>query len=194
MRPLPSPSNGNRLLTTPGSQVVARRWDVGAPVLLALLAVVLALVSPAQDATSYFTPDVTRVGDRLACRCGGCRNTVGNCPMMRCSSADPKRHRIAEMKRAGMSDDAIVNTFVREEGVVALSAPPAGSLGGLITWIMPGIALLVGLFIYWRFVRANRQIPLPASEQDLAELERYREQIESELEDQPRRPQEHDKT
>ena len=38
-----------------------------------------------------------------------------------------------------MSDDAIVSTIVREEGIVALSSPPSGSLGGLITWLMPGI-------------------------------------------------------
>jgi cytochrome c-type biogenesis protein CcmH/NrfF len=109
--------------------------------LLAFLLCFSALI--AQDPTSYLTPEVARVGDRLACRCGGCRNTVGNCPMLHCHSADPKRQLIHEMQKAGLSDDAIVNTFVREEGVVALSSPPSGSLGGLITWVMPGVALPV---------------------------------------------------
>ncbi len=30
---------------------------------------------------SFLTPDVVRVGSRLACRCGTCRNTVGDCAM-----------------------------------------------------------------------------------------------------------------
>ena len=77
----------------------------------------------AQDITNYLTPDVARLGSRLACRCGGCKNTVGDCPMLHCGSADPKRHRIYEMKQRGLSDDEIVNTIVREEGAAALSGP-----------------------------------------------------------------------
>ncbi len=146
---------------------------------LAFFVALAALV--AQDPTSYLTPDVTRVGDKLACRCGGCRNTVGNCPMLRCSSADPMRRRIHEMKSRGMSDGDIVNTIVREQGIVALSAPPAGSLGGLITWIMPGIALLLGFFVYSTYVRRNRKQPEPLTPLDQATIDRFRSQIDREL-------------
>lgn len=137
----------------------------------------------AQDPTSYLTPDVIRVGDRLACRCGGCRNTVGNCPMLHCGSADPLRRRIYEMKMHGSSDDQIVNTIVREQGVVALSSPPANGLGGLITWVGPGIALLVGFVIWSSYVRRNRQQPRALSQADQELIGRYRDQIDSELED-----------
>jgi len=150
---------------------------------LAFCAVVAALV--AQDPTSYLTPGVMRVGDHLACRCGGCRNTVGNCPMLRCSSADPLRRRIYQMKMSGMSDQDVINTIVREEGTVALAAPPTGTLGGLITWVMPGIALLIGLFVYSAYVRRNRKAPEPLTEIDRATIERFRNQIDRELGESP---------
>lgn len=135
----------------------------------------------AQDPTSYLTPGVLRVGDKLACRCGGCRNTVGTCPMIRCSSADPIRRRIYDLQKAGMSDAAIVNAIVREDGIVALAAPPAQGIGGVITWTMPGLALLIGFFIYSRYVRRNRKQPEPLSAADRAMIERFRSQIDREL-------------
>lgn len=143
----------------------------------------------AQDPTSYLTPDVMRVGSRLACRCGGCRNTVGNCPMLRCDSADPMRQRISGMKKAGLSDDAVVNAIVREEGAVALSSPPASSFGGLLTWIMPGIALLGGFLIYSFYVRRNQKTPEPLSSFDRAVIDRFRDQIDRELDETEPLPQ-----
>jgi cytochrome c-type biogenesis protein CcmH/NrfF len=151
----------------------------------AFCAVVAALI--AQDPTSYLTPDVMRVGDHLACRCGGCRNTVGNCPMLRCSSADPMRHRISQMKMTGMSDQDVINTIVREDGVVALAAPPTGTFGGMITWVMPGVALIIGFLVYSAYVRRNRKDPEPISQVDRATMERFRSQIDREL-DEPAEP------
>jgi len=147
----------------------------------AFFAAIAALI--AQDPASYLTPDVLRVGDKLACRCGGCRNTVGNCPMLHCSSADPMRRRIYEMKNRGMADDEIVNAIVREQGVVALSSPPAASLGGLITWLTPAAVLLIGFAVYSSYVRRNRQAPQPLTPVDEAMLERFRSQIDRELEE-----------
>lgn len=137
----------------------------------------------AQDPTSYLTADVLRVGDKLACRCGGCRNTVGNCPMLHCGSADPMRRKIYGMQKQGMDDSKIVNAIVREEGIVALASPPADGFGGIITWIMPGVALLIGFFIYSRYVRRNHQEPEPISAGDQAMIDRYRAQMDRELEE-----------
>ena len=132
----------------------------------------------AQDITNYLTPDVARVGMRLACRCGGCKNTIGDCPMLHCGSADPKRHRIFEMKQRGVSDDEIVNTFVREEGVLALSGPLHHEL---FVWLMPGIALLIGFFIYTAYVRRNRKVSAPLTPVDQALIDRFQTQIDREL-------------
>lgn len=159
-----------------------QRWS-NLKLLLAFFLPVAALL--AQDPTSYLTPDVMRVGARLACRCGGCRNTVGNCPMLRCSSADPMRRRIYAMKQQGMSDDDIVNTIVREQGIVALASPPGEGLGPLLTWAMPGAALLVGFGIYASFVRRNRKPAEPLSAGDQALIDRFRPQIDRELDEPP---------
>ena len=139
----------------------------------------------AQDPTSYLTPDVLRVGSRLGCRCAGCRNTVGDCPMLHCGSSDPIRRRIFEMQRQGMSDDAIVNTFVKEEGIVALATPPTQGLGPIITWIGPGVALLLGFGVYSWFIRRNRKEPAPLMPVDQAVLDRFKAQIDRELDDSP---------
>ena len=42
---------------------------------------------------------------------------------------------------------------------------------------MPGIMLLVGFYIYMRYVRGHRQAPAPISAEDKALLDRYRGQL-----------------
>lgn len=105
--------------------------------------------------------------------------------MLRCDSSDPKRRRIFEMKSQGMSDDAIVSTFVREEGTVALSSPQPLSL---LTWLGTPIALLIGFWVYTSFLRKNRKAPAPITAEDQAMLERYRSQLEPDDLDGQARP------
>jgi len=136
----------------------------------------------AQDPTALMTPEVARVGNRLACRCGGCRNTVGDCPMIKCHSADPTRRRIHDMQAVGITDDQIVQAIVQEEGVVALASPPATGWG-LLTWLGPGIALLLGFFVYTQWVRRNRALPVAMNAKDSALLERFRDQMDQELDE-----------
>jgi cytochrome c-type biogenesis protein CcmH/NrfF len=105
--------------------------------------------------------------------------------MLHCSSADPLRHRIHQMKSQGASDDSIVNAIVREEGVVALASPPADSFGGLVTWVMPGVMLVLGFFVYSWYVRRNRKEPEPLSAADEANINRFRAQMDRELGEGP---------
>ncbi len=134
---------------------------------------------------SFLTPDVIRVGSRLACGCGTCRNTVGDCAMLHCGYCSPKRQRIYEMKQQGQSDDQIVNTFVREDGIVTLASPPTHGLGPIVTWMGPGIALLLGFGIYSWYVRRNQKEPAKLMPADQAILDRFQVQIDRELDDSP---------
>ena len=108
--------------------------------------------------------------------------------MLRCDSADPMRRRIYQMQQKGMSDDAIVNTIVREEGIVALASPPGTGLGPVITWVMPAVVLAIGFLIYSLYVRRNRKAPEPLTAVDQATIERFRAQIDRELDDSPDTP------
>lgn len=138
----------------------------------------------AQDPTASLTPGVARVGAHLACRCGTCRNTIATCPMLHCESSGPMRTRIKTMQEQGKSDDAIIKTIVQEQGVVALASPPAEGWG-LFTWVMPGVALLLGFLVYSWWVRHNRQQQAepPLTEVDRAVLDRFRDQIEPEFDE-----------
>ena len=137
----------------------------------------------AQDPTKVLTPGVARVGARLSCRCGACRNTIATCPMLHCESSGPMRARIKQMQDQGKGDNAIVNTIVQEQGVVALAAPPAEGWG-LFTWVMPGVALFLGFLVYSWWVRRNsRQTDPPLTEGDRAVLNRFRDQIDPEFDD-----------
>ena len=134
---------------------------------------------------SFLTPDVVRVGSRLACRCGTCRNTVGDCAMLHCGYCSPKRERIYEMKQQGQSDDQIVKKFVEEDGIVTLASPPTQGLGPIVTWMGPGLALLLGFGIYSWYVRRNQKEPAKLMPADQAVLDRFQAQIDRELDDSP---------
>lgn len=136
----------------------------------------------AQDPADFMTPKVLHVGDRLACRCGGCAFTVGSCSMLHCEYSDPMRRRIAGMLGQGMGEDAIVASIVREEGVVALSTPPSSGWG-LLGWFMPAFALIAGFFVYTRWLRRNKVSPVPMTDNDRAMIDRYRAQIDREFGD-----------
>lgn len=134
-----------------------------------------------QTASQLVTPEIRRVGDKLACKCGHCNNTVATCQMLGCGYTTPAREKIAAAQKAGLSDQAIVDSFVKEMGVVALAVPPAEGFN-LLGWIMPfiGIALgLAGIFVYWK-----RFHPVGSGAATVPEIdEKYRKRIEADMAD-----------
>ena len=148
------------------------------------LAVLLAVAALAQSSSALLTPEIRRVGGRLACLCGTCNNTVGDCPMLECHYTKPMRERIAAMQKLGMSDEEIVNAVVKDKGLQALAAPPEEGFN-LLAWIMPWIAVSLGLVAIWVFIsRLNRKKAVAAAaapELDPEVLKHYRENIEKDL-------------
>src|ERR1022692_476696 len=78
-----------------------------------LLVLMLAVAALAQTASEKPNNDVRRVGARLQCQCG-CKDSVATCSMLECSFSKPAKLRIAQMQAVGMSDDQIVQAFVRD--------------------------------------------------------------------------------
>lgn len=142
---------------------------------------ILAAASLAQTASQLQTDAIKRVGVKLACLCGTCKNTVADCPMLECHFAKPARMRIAALQAAGQSDSEIIDGFVREYGTEVLAVPPAEGFN-LLAWAMPWVAIALGLSMIWMFIRRFRRpaavTPAPSEAEALS---RYQEQIEKDL-------------
>ena len=125
------------------------------------LLLILAALCLAQD--SLVPPAVRRVGEKLSCLCGACKNTVGTCDMMGCHYTSPKREQIASLLGKGMSDDSIVDVIVKEEGLKALAEPPQQGFNAMAL-IMPFVMIGIGLCsIYWFIQRNQRQAAVAIS-------------------------------
>jgi len=145
------------------------------------LALVLALAALAQTASEKPSLDTRRVGMRLACQCG-CKDSVATCSMLECGFSKPAKERIARMQALGMSDQQIIDAFVRDYGAGIYLAPPSSA-----GWVVPYAAVGVGLLAIWWFIRKYRRPrPLPelgTIEIDDPALSKYKDQIEKDLAD-----------
>ena len=144
--------------------------------LLLLLATGLCV---AQIPSLNLTEDVRRVGAKLRCMCGICRNSMGDCPMLGCHSAVPGREKIAKMQAAGSTDDAIVASFVKEQGKVVLAVPPTEGFS-LLSWALPPAVLLVGIAMIYFWIQRNRKVPAPAGI-PAAAMDRFQKEADEEL-------------
>ncbi|HEU0120995.1 MAG TPA: cytochrome c-type biogenesis protein CcmH [Bryobacteraceae bacterium] len=125
-------------------------------------------------------PEVRRVGDRLACLCGSCKNTVATCQMLGCHYSSPARAKISQMHHAGESDEAIVADFVKREGKKALAAPPAEGFGWM-AWLTPPLVALGGLAFIAMFIRRNRKKAQPGPVLNEGDVAKYKDAAEREL-------------
>jgi cytochrome c-type biogenesis protein CcmH/NrfF len=146
---------------------------------ISIAAAILAVAALAQTAAEKPTLDVRRVGARIQCQCG-CKDSVATCSMLECSFSKPAKERIAKMQAVGMSDEQIIQAFIRDYGPGIYLAPP-----NAFGWIVPYASVGLGLVIVWLFIRKYRK-PKPISEIGPVEiddpaLEKYKDQIEKDL-------------
>jgi len=144
-----------------------------------LLALVIAAAALAQTASEKPSVDVRRVGARIACQCG-CKDSVATCSMLECHFSKPAKERIAQLQSVSMSDEQIVQAFVREYGAGVYLAPP-----NAFGWIIPYASLGVGMVVIWlfmrRYYRPKPMTDLGPIEVDDPALAKYKDQIEKDL-------------
>ena len=140
---------------------------------------VVAVAAIAQTASEKPSNDVRRVGARLQCQCG-CKDSVATCSMLECSFSKPAKEKIARMQAVGMTDDQIVQSFIRENGPGIYLAPPSA-----FGWIIPYASIGAGLLVIWAFLKKYRKpkplVEVGPLELDDPELEKYKDQIEKDL-------------
>jgi cytochrome c-type biogenesis protein CcmH/NrfF len=141
-----------------------------------LLVFTIAVAALAQTASEKPNVDVRRVGSRLQCQCGGCKDSVATCSMLECHFSKPAKERIAQMQSVGMSDDQIVQAFIRDYGMAVYLAPP-----NAFGWIVPYACVGLGLVVILLFIRKYKPKPmtnLGTVEPEDPELAKYQEQID----------------
>jgi cytochrome c-type biogenesis protein CcmH/NrfF len=140
-----------------------------------LLVFTIAVAALAQTASEKPSVDVRRVGARLQCQCG-CKDSVATCSMLECHFSKPAKERIAQMQGVAMSDEQIVQAFIRDYGMAIYLATP-----NAFGWIVPYATVGFGVVLILLFLRKYKAKPmtgLGTIEADDLELAKYKEQIE----------------
>ena len=153
---------------------------------LALAALLLLVMLPAYGQRC---DRAKRIGDRMWCMCG-CRQILTQCNHVGCSVSTAMLKKLDQLVERNEPDDLVIQAFVQEYGPAVLADPPAKG-AALVGYVMPGVALLVGLAVvvlvlrHWRrSVRSREATALAATLQVSPEvLERARRRADAETDD-----------
>jgi len=134
-------------------QISPRRWLQAAALALAVV-----VFMGAGDDSARFKD----LGHRMMCTCG-CGQVLLECNHVGCQSSDKMRNQLqaAMDKGGGNSDDLILQGFVQEYGPTVIAAPTATGFNR-VAWIMPFVALALGIAFVVYVVRAWKNRPEPA--------------------------------
>lgn len=120
------------------------------------------------------------LGHKLMCKCG-CNQILLECNHVGCSYSTKMRDELTAALQRGDNDDLILQGFVQEYGATVLAAPPATGFN-VVAWVMPFVALLLGLTLVTVIVRKWKFKVAPVGAQDLsdAELKEFRRRAREE--------------
>jgi cytochrome c-type biogenesis protein CcmH/NrfF len=144
------------------------------------IAALMLAASAFADSPQIDSEAVRRVAVHIGCRCGTCKETAA-CPMSMqgCGFCVPAKLKIVKMQKAGFSDQAIIDSFIKEYGPDIYREGP-----NQYFWLIPYGSLLLGAgAIVWfvrRYYKKPAAQPAPVASTD-AEYARYRDAIEKEV-------------
>jgi cytochrome c-type biogenesis protein CcmH/NrfF len=117
------------------------------------------------------------LGHRLMCVCG-CNQILLECNHVGCQYSDRMRGELMAGVERGDSDDLTLQSFVQKYGTTVMAAPTTTGFNR-VAWVMPYLALVLGITTVVLVVRTWRMRPLVAPVRG-AELEQFREQARKE--------------
>jgi cytochrome c-type biogenesis protein CcmH len=125
------------------------------------------------------------LGHRLMCVCG-CNQVLLECNHVGCTYSDRMRTELVAAVDKGDNDDLTLQWFVQKYGTTVLAAPTTKGFNR-VAWVMPYLALLLGLATVVLIVRRwkSRPLLLPAGAirpVGGAELDHFREQARKDTE------------
>ena len=125
------------------------------------------------------------LGHQLMCICG-CHQILLECNHVGCPASDGMRNELMAAVERGDSDSLVEQAFTQKYGPTVLAAPPTTGFSRT-AWIVPFVALLLGIVAVVAVVRAWKKRPAPAIAGGLrplrgAELDQFRDQANKETE------------
>jgi cytochrome c-type biogenesis protein CcmH len=140
-----------------------------------LLALMVFAFLGAGDESARFN----NLGHRLMCVCG-CSQILLECNHVGCTYSDRMRGELIAGLDRGDNDDLTLQGFVQKYGPTVLAAPTASGFNR-VAWIMPFLALVLGLLTTILIVLAWKKRPALAAPGGVmpvsgADLERFRSQ------------------
>ncbi len=123
------------------------------------------------------------LGHRLMCTCG-CGQVLLECNHVGCQESEKMRNELLAALDRGDNDDLILQGFVQEYGPTVIAAPTATGFNR-VAWIMPFVALALGIAFVVYVVRSWKNRPAPALADGIAishgsELDEFRERARKE--------------
>jgi len=100
------------------------------------------------------------LGHRMMCACG-CGQILLECNHVGCTYSDKMRNQLLASIDRGNNDDLVLQGFVQEYGPTVIAAPTATGFNR-VAWIMPFVALALGITFVIYVVRSWRNRPEPA--------------------------------
>jgi len=148
---------------------------------LALVCVAIFAFMGAGDDAARFND----LGHRLMCVCG-CSQILLECNHVGCKYSDTMRGELMTAVERADNDDLILQNLVQKYGTTVMAAPTTKGFNR-VAWIMPYLALVLGLTTVVLIVRAWKMRPLVLPEGAVVpikgeELEHFRDQARKDTE------------
>jgi cytochrome c-type biogenesis protein CcmH len=145
-----------------------------------LFAASIFLLGASDDAGRF-----NNLGHHLMCMCG-CNQVLLECNHVGCTYSDRMRGELVEAIQRGDNDSLALQGFVQKYGTAVLLAPSTTGFGR-IAWIMPYLALFLGVGAVVLIVRGWNKRPLSAAAtasggQAQKGLDSFRDQVRKDTE------------